>query len=203
MADLKTRAQLDADRIALEARMAAFEAGAGGSSLPSTWVVAATDSSAADKAAADYVCDGTADNSEIQSAINAAQSNNGGTVLLAKGTYNIARTVIIAGNDDPDDPDPVQLRGVSQLTTYLNGARDVDVLSLRNCAQAHLSDLTIKIAGRGSGLVATNPGATSGRTFSESSFRNLHVDGGFGTGNTGWGIKMTNPFRSVFENLAV
>jgi hypothetical protein len=202
MAESKTREQLDQDGINLDIRVTALEAASGGS-LPSTWVVAANDSSSSDKAIADYVCDGTADNSEIQSAINAAQSNNGGTVLLAKGTYNVASTVIIAGNDDPDDPNPVQLRGVSQLTTFLNGARNVDVLSLRNCAQAHISDLTIKIAGSGSGLVATNPGATSGRTFSESSFRSLHIDGGYVTSNTGWGIKMTNPFRSTFENLAV
>ncbi len=52
-------------------------------------IVAASDSSAADKAAADYVCDGVNDHVEIQAALNALPSS-GGVVLLKSGTYNCA-----------------------------------------------------------------------------------------------------------------
>jgi len=52
-------------------------------------IVAASDSSAADKTAADYVCDGVNDHAEIQAALNALPSS-GGVVLLKSGTYNCA-----------------------------------------------------------------------------------------------------------------
>lgn len=52
-----------------------------------TKIVAANDS--LDKLRADYVCDGTADNVQIQDAINALPAT-GGRVLLLDGTYNIA-----------------------------------------------------------------------------------------------------------------
>lgn len=51
-----------------------------------TFVVAASDSSSQFKAQADYLCDGTADNVQIQAANDAA---DGGTILLANGTYNV------------------------------------------------------------------------------------------------------------------
>ena len=53
-----------------------------------TIVVAASDSSEKSKAQADYVCDGTADNVEIQAAIDALPLT-GGRVLLLDGTFNI------------------------------------------------------------------------------------------------------------------
>jgi hypothetical protein len=52
----------------------------------STIFVAANDSSAADKAMADYVCDGTDDQSEINDAI--ADVAAGGKVQLASGSYS-------------------------------------------------------------------------------------------------------------------
>ncbi|WP_292520027.1 CARDB domain-containing protein [Methanoculleus sp.] len=54
-----------------------------------TTIVAASDSSAADKASAAYVCDGVDDHVEIQAALNALPSS-GGVVLLKSGTYNCA-----------------------------------------------------------------------------------------------------------------
>src|SRR5687768_1226299 len=44
---------------------------------------------------ADYVCDGTADNVEIQSAIDAVAAAGGGVVSVRPGTYNLAGTVIL------------------------------------------------------------------------------------------------------------
>ncbi len=51
----------------------------------SALVIAASDSSAASKAQADYICDGVDDQIEIQAALNRLTS--GGTVHLAAGTY--------------------------------------------------------------------------------------------------------------------
>ena len=57
-----------------------------------TLTVAANDSSALSKQQADYVCDGTADQVEIQAAIDALPSA-GGKVLLLDGTFNMADSV--------------------------------------------------------------------------------------------------------------
>ncbi|MBM4047819.1 MAG: right-handed parallel beta-helix repeat-containing protein, partial [Planctomycetes bacterium] len=62
-------------------------------------VVAAADSSAADKAAAQYVCDGTADDIEIQAALDALPPA-GGKVVLRQGTYLLDNCVM--PKDDTD-----------------------------------------------------------------------------------------------------
>lgn len=63
-----------------------------------TKVVAASDS--IDTSRADYVCDGTADDVQIQQAIDAVASK-GGEIVLLEGTYNINASIVInAGDED-------------------------------------------------------------------------------------------------------
>ena len=50
-------------------------------------VVAASDASAASKAQADYVCDGTADDVQIQAAIDACEALGFGKVQLTIGNF--------------------------------------------------------------------------------------------------------------------
>ena len=57
-----------------------------------TYVVAASNALASSKAQADYVCDGTADNIQIQAAINALPAT-GGLVQLSEGQFNIAASI--------------------------------------------------------------------------------------------------------------
>lgn len=59
-----------------------------------TIVVAASDSSAKSKAQADYVCDGTADNVEIQAAI-ATFSSIGGILHMCSGTYAAHNNILV------------------------------------------------------------------------------------------------------------
>jgi len=58
-----------------------------------TYVVAASDSATTSKAQADYVCDGTADDVEIQAAIDALPAS-GGEVRLLGGTYTFSAGVV-------------------------------------------------------------------------------------------------------------
>lgn len=74
-----------------------------------TYVVAASDS--VNTATANYVADGTNDEAEIESAINAANAAGGGTVLLLEGTYNISTSI--------DLHDDVTLIGAGQEATIL------------------------------------------------------------------------------------
>lgn len=57
-----------------------------------TYTVAASDAPAHVKAQADYICDGIADEEEIQSAISASPAG-GGTVMLSAGTFNISAEI--------------------------------------------------------------------------------------------------------------
>ena len=73
-----------------------------------TLIVAANDS--LDKTKADYVCDGTADQVEIQTAIDDLGAT-GGTVLLLEGTYNMANWI------EPDNYVTIEGQG---FATVLN-----------------------------------------------------------------------------------
>lgn len=63
----------------------------------STLFVAASDSAPRSKRGADYICDGTADQVEINAAITAL-SSTGGVVRLSEGTFNIAADVTPTSN---------------------------------------------------------------------------------------------------------
>ena len=80
-----------------------------------TTIVAASDSSAADKAAAAYVCDGVNDHVEIQAALNALPSS-GGVVLLTSGTYNCAGIIAPKAGST--------LKGEGESETFLKFTRD-------------------------------------------------------------------------------
>ncbi|NMA10135.1 MAG: hypothetical protein GX932_03835, partial [Methanomicrobiales archaeon] len=58
-----------------------------------TIIVAASDSSAASKAGADYICDGIDDQYEIQAAIDALPAR-GGTVQLTEGTFKCSGNIL-------------------------------------------------------------------------------------------------------------
>jgi len=62
-----------------------------------TVVVAAADAATAAKAQADYVCDGTDDQVEIQAAIDSLPAS-GGKVVLSEGTYIVNDTIYVPSN---------------------------------------------------------------------------------------------------------
>ena len=70
-------------------------------------VVAANDASDSSKGRADYVCDGTADNVEIASAL-AALPDAGGTVTLSEGAFNLTAALTLPAK-------PVRLIGQGQF----------------------------------------------------------------------------------------
>lgn len=78
--------------------------GGGGSGGDAFVTVAANDSPAAQKANADYICDGTNDHVEIQAALDLLQTGTGGEVYLLPGTYNTAATVTVGINGNSTQP---------------------------------------------------------------------------------------------------
>ena len=62
--------------------------------MAAAFTVASNDATDAAKATADYVCDGVADDEEINAAI-AALGSFGGTVELSEGDFNITATIVL------------------------------------------------------------------------------------------------------------
>ncbi|MDD5220951.1 MAG: hypothetical protein PHV11_10315, partial [Candidatus Bipolaricaulis sp.] len=62
-----------------------------------TFVVAASDASAQFKLQADYICDGTADDVQIQEAIDALPAS-GGRVVLSEGIFTVNDRIDVSSN---------------------------------------------------------------------------------------------------------
>ena len=152
---------------------------------------------------ADYITDGTADEVQVQAAIDSL-SSTGGTVYLQKGTYAFAAPVVISGNLTLDNTKSITIIGDGQESTVINVATNVDGFTLKINAMVHMSNFRINVDGTGDGI-ASNADATNStymRSFWHSSFKNLHISGGYST-HTGWGMNLGSPFRSVFENIEI
>ncbi len=109
-------------------------------SRSSTLVVAASDASVKGKAGADYVCDGTADQVEIQAALDAVPTN-GGKVVLLEGIFSISAEIDIAASN-------VSLQGMGMCVTTLKLANGANITTsiigyTGTVNYVHISDLEI------------------------------------------------------------
>lgn len=171
----------------------------------STLYVAASGATAAEKARADYVCDGTADEAEINAALVAIRAAGGGTVLLSAGSFTLAAPVAVEGSDNVNDVRAVHLTGMGTGVTQLNVPTGVTSgINLTKCVIAHISELSIVITGLSSHGISSAATSTGGyRSFWHSSFKNLRIAGPWTGTHTGWGMYLGSPFRSVFENIEI
>lgn len=178
--------------------------GGGGGYTTLVRVVASATAPADVRAAAQYLCDGTADQVQIQAAIDNARDNGGGIVQLTVGDFNLTAPVNIEGTDDVDVEIGIELLGQGARATMLvAGPGLTSAIHLTKVVRVHLDDFGITVAGATHGLSsATTNGADSGhRSFWNSSFKNLQINGPWDGSHTGWGMHLGSPFRSVFENI--
>lgn len=168
--------------------------------------VVANNASAREKARADYLCDGIADQVQIQQAIDAVQAEGGGIVQLSPGGFNLAATLTLNGTLDENNPKTVSLYGCGAQVTELTVAANTVGITISNWAQVNLADFGMFISGSGIGIksIGVNNVANSNNvSFWHSSFRNLRINGGFVATDTVWGMELGMPWRSVFENIEV
>jgi hypothetical protein len=118
---------------------------------------------------ADYICDGVADDVEIQAALAAANAAGGGTVVLLAGTnaYRIATTIAM--------PENVTLRGERMARQSSGG------VTLKAAASTSLTNL-VTVTG------TTNP-ASNADLKHDIVFENITFDGNNTTTNN---VKLTN-----------
>jgi len=92
-----------------------------------TFIIASSDAPSKVKAGADYVCDGTADNVQIQAAIDAlpayAPTGGGGSVILTAGRFNIAATINLRGAM------LISGQGVYATALYMSAGADCDMFT--------------------------------------------------------------------------
>lgn len=125
-----TRAEYEVNTAHLDSQGNTLEVSRGAS-----LVVAANDSTDKSKAGADYVCDGTSDQVEIQAAIDALPSGVRGTVVLLEGNYEISDSITVAYG--------LTLQGLGRYSTVINLAAGSDVDMINNPA-SHIQYVTIK-----------------------------------------------------------
>lgn len=172
---------------------------------------------------ADYITDGTADNVQIQQAVDAVIAASGGTVFIKAGTYNLAAAIAINGNN-------VTIIGTGEGTVLktANGS-DVNGINISGTGTINAKVKMLKIDCNkanntyGAGIQfntpwsATDPNhvledlyivncSNNGIEFTSSSdtrvplFRNIHIQDCEGNG-----IYMPNPSSTdgIFENIIV
>lgn len=153
---------------------------------------------------ADYEVDGTADNVQIQAALDSLAG--GGAVLLAPGTYNLAASspVTFVGNDTYDGVTKM-LIGAGAHSTTLVAPANTHCISITSAASCVIKNMGFRVAGSGSAIVSTMGSGTPllYQAFRDSLFENLYfAKNGVGA-HTGWAMNLGSPFRSRFANLEV
>lgn len=157
-----------------------------------------------EQARADYVCDGVADDVQIQAALDAVLAEGRGEVLLSAGTFQLAAPIRLEGADDVEAEADIRFRGMGpRNTTLVAGAGLAAGVILTKVVRAHLSDFGVTVSGATHGISSnTTNGPTSGhRSFWHSSLKNLQINGPWDGTHTGWGMHLGSPFRSVIENI--
>ncbi|MFF1709327.1 hypothetical protein [Streptomyces sp. NPDC058268] len=188
----------------MDAHSAATGGGGGGSAFTKLVRVVASATAPSDvRAAAAYLCDGTADQVQIQQAIDDAQDEGGGVVQLSVGDFNLAAPVEIQGTANVDDPLTVILRGSGKNATTLKPASGQSGILIGNWAQFHLEDFGVVIQGASSGIVSTSTTTTTTLSFWDSSMRNIRISGSYTPTNTGWAMDLAMPWRSTFDNIEI
>ncbi|AYD81622.1 minor tail protein [Streptomyces phage Kromp] len=193
-------------RVWIEAHSTSAGGGGGGGYTSISRIVASSTAPADVRAAATYVCDGVADQVEIQQALDDARDAGGGEIQLTVGDYNLTAPLSVEGTDDVDVEIGIIVRGQgARATRLVAGAGITAAIHLTKVVRVLFESFGITVAGATDGITSsTTNGASSGhRSFWNSSFKNMQVTGTWDGGHTGWAINMGSPFRSVFENIEI
>lgn len=131
-------------------------------------IVAASNSSAADKAAADYIADGTGDQTEINSALTAAApggTRKTGRVVLLGGTYTASATILIPNNTTLSGVGTATLVQLADIDATDNLIENSDATTGTGIAIENLrldGQKSLNTAGTQQGIYLSNMGAGNG-----------------------------------------
>lgn len=175
----------------------AISAATAGDVISAYYFVAASDATTKEKAMADYTCDGTADEVQINLALDAIRAT-GGTVRLSSGNFAIAASINMLGNVAEADDNPfMALLGAGSEATILTGGSNINVISTGQRAKYEIAYFTAVASGSGD-CISQTAGTERGNW--QSWIHDVYLQGNF-VNHTGWGIDMQSPFRMRFTNI--
>ncbi|MDD2262066.1 MAG: hypothetical protein PHW20_07365 [Clostridia bacterium] len=153
-----------------------------------TLVIAANDSSEKSKAQADYVCDGVADDDEINAAITAI-STTGGKIILTEGNFSLSNKVSSAAN--------VVISGVGTgATNITQTAQSTTAFELGANDYTGLQNLTIIMPSSNSGDAVTVGSATESTGQILENLRFARGD------SLSYAIRVTNAFEFSIAHIS-
>lgn len=178
--------------------------GAGGAPIPLSdifWVAAVDAPDSFDPA--QYICDGVADDVQIQAAINNAF---GMRVALSPGTFNLAAPVVMAGPDNAALVTSRYLTGSGVTATKLVvGSGVVTGIQFTNGVSAHLSDFTIQVAGGSRGIYSTHTStpAAQYRAWFNGSIRRVTIQGPSDGTHTTFALSLKSILQCTIQDVHV
>lgn len=174
-----------------------LDATGGSSTAGAYYFVCANDATTKEKAAADYQCDGTADEVQINLALDAIRAV-GGVVRLSSGNFAIAASINMLGNVAESDGNPfMALLGSGSESTILTGGSNINVIATGQRAKYEIAYFTAIASGSGD-CISQTAGTERGNW--QSWIHDVFLQGNF-TNHTGWGLDLQSPFRMRLTNI--
>jgi hypothetical protein len=176
--------------------------GAGGAPIPlsDTIWVAASDAPGSFSAAA-YLCDGVADNVQIQAALDNAL---GMKVGLSPGTFNIATPVVMSGPDNATLNTSRHLFGCGNTSTKLVvGSGVLGAINLTKGVSAHIYDMQFTVTGASRAIYSsktTTVGAEV-RGFYNGSIRRVNIIGPNDGTHSQYAISLKSALQFTVEDV--
>jgi parallel beta-helix repeat protein len=160
-----------------------------------TFVVAASDATAVEKSQADYVCDGTADDVQLNAAITALPVG-GGKIVLTEGTFNVVTSVIFKSNVT------FMGQGYGTLISMASTTTNEPILNVYALTGTYenvvIENLRIQGAGSGNHATAGDQRGIHSRNTSNIRIRNVWV---YETPSTG--ITLDQSTNAIAENCFI
>jgi len=168
-------------------------------------IIAASDTPEKERRKANYICDGTADEAEINTAIDTFNSITGGEIKLLKGIFNIASPIILTGG--------VSLIGEGLNTTTLRAVASYNdnivewVPSTSDVYMCQIRDLKIDGNNQGTATTGIYFSSTGGGLPRDPQITRVFVLSCKGYGMriiNSWGIKILNSISEYCgENISL
>ena len=177
------------------ARLPEGYGGGGGAALGEVWVAA---SDAPDEyTGAEYTCDGTADDVQIQAALDNAA---GRAVRLTPGRYTISSPILI--NIDRNlECQALIGSGMAETVLDATEATIPSVIVVSSNAAPLVQDMTIQVGSATSGVTGST--AESSTSMDGGVFRRLRVLGEWDAAATNWGIDFDSAILTCVENVEI
>lgn len=179
--------------------------GGGGGGVSTTsdilWVAAAD--APAQFADAPYVCDGTADQVQIQTALDNAI---GLRVGLSPGTFNLTAPVLMYGSDNSAAALARHLHGSGRHATRIIVGSGVNGgIFFGKVVSPTVTDLTVEVVGNSHGIYSSlsSTPAANNRSFVNGTVNRCTIKGPGSGNNTGWGMSLGSAYKCSVEDVEI